>query len=162
MSDRPDARPTKKLARDEILRLVREADARASAVEAVSTAATLPPPPPDSRTGAAPDAQGRDAAADAPLQPTEAPTVHSSQPIERTDGDIAEEAEGPALTSIPSVLLTQEDLALFILKPASRTVLAAIDGVSTVEAILRRVTTPRAVTLDSLRQLGARGIVHFR
>jgi hypothetical protein len=155
MSDQHDSRPTRKLALDEILRLAREADAQASAAETIGAAITLPPPPlpPDTRRVLEPNDEGAGGAHSKETPVTTPAVVH-------TDG-LTGDPDGPGLSSIPSVLLTEEDLSFFSLKPASRAVLGVIDGVSTVESILSRVTIPRTAALGALRELGARGIVDF-
>jgi hypothetical protein len=69
--------------------------------------------------------------------------------------------DGPVLTSVPCVVASKEDLSWFELEEASEVVLAMIDGTSTIESILDRLTMPREQALTLLRELVSHGVVEF-
>jgi hypothetical protein len=155
--------PTVKISEEELLRAAREADAQAAAAEAAAVPSTKRPSVyPEIEVSVQPIESHLSLDVDGLLRQTEdngplpdPPSDHSNiRPTFRSE-------DGPALTSVPCVVASKEDLSWFELEAASEVVLAMIDGESTVEAIVGRLTIPRESALVILRELGSHGVVEF-
>ena len=154
--------PTVKVAREELLRAAREADERARAAEAAALPSTKRPGPSEAEIQVEVEVAVDHLDVDALLRGSEdaVPTVVRAndqsdvRPTWRSE-------DGPAITSVPCVVASKEDLSWFELDEASEVVLAMIDGTSTIESILDRLPMPREQALTLLRELGSHGVVEF-
>ena len=154
--------PTVKFEREELLRAAREADERARAAEAAALPSTMRPGPTDVEIQVDVEVAEDHLDVDALLREAEG----GAPPIVRANdqSDVRptwRSQEGPALTSVPCVVVSKEDLSWFELEETSDVVLAMIDGESSVEAILERLAMPREQALTLLRELGSHGVVEF-
>jgi hypothetical protein len=157
----PYAISTVKLSEEELLRAAKEADERALAEEASGGHETVRPSStyPEIVVSFEPDIPTLElegllggAVDGAPSAPP--PSDHSDvRPTWR--------GEGPALSSVPCVVVPKEDLSWFELEPAAEVVLSMIDGDMTVEAIASCLTIPREHVLSILRELGSHGVIEF-
>jgi hypothetical protein len=153
--------PTLKLREEDLLRAAREADARALAAEAAAVRSTTRPSAgPEIDVSIEPLEDNLDV--EALLGQTSEDLPQIGPPSETSDIRPTWRSEdGPALTSVPYVAVSKEDLSWFELEATSDVVLAMIDGESTVESIVDRLTIPRESALAILRELGSHGVVAF-
>jgi hypothetical protein len=70
------------------------------------------------------------------------------------------EALGP--TSIPALIVSQEDLEWFELSPEARALLAHVDGVAPLEGLSVRANLAREDCCALLLELAKQGVVSFR
>ena len=153
--------PTLKLREEDLLRAAREADARAAAAEAAAARSTKRPSAgPEIDVSIEPlddnlDVDSLLGSTSEDLPALEPRSDHSDiRPTWRSE-------DGPALSSVPCVVVSKEDLSWFELEATSDVVLAMIDGEATVASILERLTIPRESALAILRELGSHGVVAF-
>jgi hypothetical protein len=154
--------PTVKFEREELLRAAREADERARAAEVAALPSTKRPGPSEREFPVEIEVAEDHLDVDALMReseecvPAPGPTSLESdvRPTWRSK-------DGPALSSVPCVVASKEDLSWFELEEASEVVLAMIDGASTVGSILDSLAMPREQALTLLRELGSHGVVEF-
>jgi hypothetical protein len=155
--------PTVKISEAELLRAAREADARAAEAEAAAIPSTKRPSAyPEIEVSVGPIESRLNLDVDGLLGRTEDDGPLPDPPSDHSDIRPTFRSElGPALTSVPCVVASKEDLSWFELEASSEVVLSMIDGQSTVEAIMDRLTIPRESALSILRELGSHGVVEF-
>ncbi len=154
--------PTLKLREEDLLRAAREADAQAVAAEAALLPSTKRPASiyPEIDVSVEPldpslDVEGLLGGIEDEAPSPDPANLHSDiRPTWRSE-------EGPALASVPCVVVSKEDLSWFELEAMSDVVLAMVDGEATVASIIERLTIPRDHALAILRELGSHGVVEF-
>jgi len=159
--DRRLDEPTVKLSREDLIRAAREADAKARADEAAAALPSTKRPPAYAEIDVSVELPDGERDIDALLQdgedglPRDLPNDQSDiRPAWRRD-------EAFALTSVPCVVVAKEDLSWFGLDATAEVVLTMIDGESTVESIMAKLTIGRDEALTVLRELGSHGVVEF-
>jgi hypothetical protein len=152
-----------KISEEELLRAAREADARAAAAEAAAIPSTKRPSGyPEIDVSVEPIESHLNLDVDGLLRGTEDLGAAPDPPNDHSDiRPTFRSEDGPALTSVPCVVASKEDLSWFELEATSEVLLAMIDGESTVESIVERLTIPRESALAILRELGSHGVVEF-
>jgi hypothetical protein len=135
--------PTEKFDREYLLRIAREADARAR--EAEATPGSLPRP---ATIDIVVDLDAHDDEHD------EEQTLASPEPARSSSVQ-----HHPELDGVPYLAVEREELPGFRLDKTSERVLAAIDGDSTVAEILQRVRVPRGQALEAIRAMLLRGVL---
>jgi hypothetical protein len=159
----PLATPTLKIATEDLLRAAREADARARAADMAGLPSTKRPAPPEADIEVSVDIADDKGEIDALLDGTSGAIAVTDPPNDHSDiRPVARKDEGPALSSVPCVVASKEDLSWFELEATSEEVLASIDGESSVEAIVLKLKMPREQALSILAELRSHGVVEFR